>query len=53
MDIKNFIKERIEKNQEQFTNKELRKIRKNQKLINKIYLLGGMDVTNSILGGTN
>lgn len=53
MEIKQFVMKRIEENLKQFTNKELRKIRKNQKLISKIYLLGGMDSTNSMLGGAN
>lgn len=45
------VKERIENNSKIFTNKELRKIRKNYKLITKVYLLGGMDSINSTLGG--
>lgn len=53
MEIKEFIKERIVSNKKQFTNKELRQIKKNQKLINKIYLLGSMDATNTMLGGAN
>lgn len=51
MNIKNFIKERIESNKGQFTNKELMQIKKNQDLINKIYLLGSIDTVNTIQGG--
>lgn len=51
MQRKEFVKERIKINSKIFTNKELRKIRKNSNLITKIYLLGSMESVNAMLGG--
>ena len=34
-----------------FTSGELRRIKQNKKLIKKIYLLAGINITNAILGG--
>lgn len=51
MEKRKFVKERLENNRKIFSNKELRKIRKNYNLITKIYLLGSMDSVNAILGG--
>lgn len=51
MDIQEFVKERIKENENLFESEELETIKQNATLIKKIYLLGGMDSTNAILGG--
>ena len=51
MEIKEFIKQRINENKNLFEQKELEAIENNENLIKKIYLLGGMDSTNAFLGG--
>lgn len=51
MDIKEFIERRIKENKHLFESEELKLIYQNATLIKKIYLLGGMDSTNAILGG--
>lgn len=53
MDIKEFVKERIEENKNLFAKEELEVIKENEELIKKIYLLAGMNVTNAMLGGAN
>ena len=49
MKIIDFINERIENNKHLFEEQELITIKENQDLVKKIYLLAGVDVTNSIL----
>lgn len=44
--LNHFIKERIEENRELFTKEELEVIEKNEKCINKIYLLGAVNTKN-------
>lgn len=53
MEIKEFIKERVEENKHLFKREELETIKENEELVKKIYLLAGMNVTNAILGGVN
>lgn len=51
MEIKEFVKQRINENKNLFEPKELEIIEKNENFIKKIYLLGGMDNANAMLGG--
>ena len=53
MDIKELVQNRVKENEKLFESEELELIQKNATLIKKIYLLGGMDSTNAMLGGTN
>ena len=53
MSIKEFIRERIEENKHLFTQEELKSAKENEELIKKIYLLGGINGTNAMLGGAN
>lgn len=52
MEIKEFVQQRINENKNLFEQKELEIIENNENLIKKIYLLGGMDSTNAMLGNT-
>lgn len=53
MEIKEFIKERIESNKGLFKKDELEKIKTNIEIISKIYLLGSIDSANMMQGGAN
>lgn len=51
MNIKEFVRKRINENKHLFEKEELKVIENNENLIEKIYLLGVMDSTNTTLGG--
>lgn len=53
MNIKEFVQNRVKENEKLFESEELELIQKNAILAKKLYLLGGMDSTNAILGGAN